>query len=266
MPDMIPYPWDNENPPDQWPEWIVVPEVNTAAPADGSVLSDTIRHCVRWKEMSDSSKTTTAHECTHGINAEMRNKVGVSYETEFKDGLSMPITVQGYGAGQAVNAFYVLNGRGVVLNEPGIRKRDVAKNIPSALRGDRFSTYITGQPAWDGQPLYIFDEWSAYVNGARCGIDMVGRGQNPDKSDLMRGPLEFSIYSLALMASIPESDRTHLLPFFRWQWLNSWWTYRQGKPMFPFSSQDQYEAAFFGAAGAELRNFAAQHKIKVEGI
>lgn len=249
--------------PQPWPDWVQVDEVNDAAPADGSVYSDTIRHCVRWKAMSDRSKTTTAHECTHGINSEVRNKAGASYDIEMKMGSPSPIYMTNNGGGQ-VNAFYVLGGRAIILPEPPVRKRDVANAVPKSLRGDRFGTYITGQGAWDNQPLYIFDEWSAYINGAKCGIDMLARGESPERTDLMRGPLEFSAYSLALMMSVGQNDLESLLPFFRWNWLNSWATFKAGRELFPFSGQDEYAQKLL--TNEWMMGFAIKHNIETKGL
>jgi len=257
-----PYPWDDEHPPGEWPNWIMIGEVNQDAQGD-SVYADTIRHCTTWRQMKDRSKTTTAHECTHGINNQIRNTAGASYDIEMKMGSPSPVYMANNGGGR-VNACYVLGGRAIILPEPPIRKRDVANAVPKTLRGDRFSTYITGQGAWDAQPLYIFDEWSAYINGAKCGIDMFARGESPEKTDLMRGPLEFSIYALALMTIVP--DPKPLLPFFRWQWLNSWATFRHGKDKFPFSGQDEYAERFFGLGGQDLRAFAEANQIETKGL
>lgn len=251
MTDRPPYPWDDEHPPQQWPSepaelaWLNVPEVNSDAAGD-SVYADTIRHCSTWRQMADRSKTTTAHECTHGVNSQIRN-----------------------AGGARMNGFYVLGGRGIALPEPGIRKRDVAAFVPAELRGDRFGTYVTGQSAWDGEPLYLFDEWVAYRNGAECGLDMIARGEQPDQTDLVRGPLEFSIYCLAMLAAVEAKapgDLPALLPFFRWHWAAAWSVYRRGKDKFPFSEQDRYEAAFFGSAGAGLREFAERFEVQVKGV
>lgn len=248
--DRPPYPWDEEHPPQQWPAsnepaWINVAEVNSDADGD-SVYADTIRHCTTWRQMADRSKTTTAHECTHGINSQIRNS-----------------------AGQRMNGFYALGGRGIALPEPPIRKRDVASFVPNDLRGDRFSTYVTGQTAWDDSPLYLMDEWIAYRNGAACGLDMLARGESPEKTDLVRGPLEFSVYCLAMLSAAETKANSSVIPllaFFRWLWIESWSVYRKGKDQFPFSEQDRFEAVFFGAAGEPLRDFADKYDIPVKGI
>lgn len=259
MPELPPYPWDDEHPPGEWPNWIMVGEINQDAQGD-SVYADTIRHCKTWRQMQDRSKTTTAHECTHGINSQIRNMAGASYDIEMKMGSPSPVYKTNNG-GEQKNGCYLLGGRGIILTEPPIRKREVAAAIPASLRGDRFSTYITGQRAWDDQPLYIFDEWSAYINGAKCGIDMAKRGETIEHTDLMRGPIEFACYSLGLMSIVP--DPKPLLPFFRWQWLNAWKTFQEGKGTFPFSGQEEYAQRLLES---ELMAFAEKNQIQTKGL
>lgn len=278
MTDRPPYPWDPEHPPQEWPaepSWIQVAEVNNDAAGD-SVWADTIRHCKTWRQMQDRSRTTTAHECTHGINSQLRNAAGTRYEIGWKMQASpsggepyrlpVPIPADIFGlygeSGERKNGFYVLGGRGITLREPGIRKSDVAPAVPRELRGDRFGLYVVQSRDWDDSPLYIFDEKVSYLNGAKCALDMVARGENPGQSDHVRSLTEFSVYGLAMLYAVESGapgDLETLLPFSRWLWAEAWKTYYKGKPIFPFSGQDEYEAAFFGAPGATLRAFAAKY-------
>lgn len=267
MTDRPPYPWDDEHPPKPWsdePAWLAVPKVNDAVTGD-SVLADCVTRCVRYREMSDASKTTTAHECTHGINSQIRNATGATYDLGWDAGrMAVPVQQERhglYGAGRRINGFYVLKGRGIALPEPSFRKRDVVQYIPQALRGDRFSTYVTGQAAWDDSPCYLWDEWTAYRNGAECGIE-IGKA---DGSDLVRGPVEFQGYALAVLIACEKQDPAKLsllLPFFRWHWDACWDTYQRGKDLFPFSGQaEMVNALRTSAECAAMREFCERHGV-----
>src|SRR5690606_30740396 len=100
------------------------------------------------------------------------------------------------------NALYVTGGRVVIIEEPKLRKSDAQKFVPETFREKasmRYNLYIAGQSAWDDTPTYILDEWVAYVNGARVGIDDVQKGRYKDTwVDGVAGSLEFTVFSMAL--------------------------------------------------------------------
>lgn len=94
------------------------------------------------------TETTTVHECTHGINADLRNK---------------------FHPGGRHNCFYLLRDEWIHFAEPNWRKREVIPFIPAEYcSGILFTTYVSGSN-WDDQPLYLWDEWVAYVNGSELG-------------------------------------------------------------------------------------------------
>ena len=99
-----------------------------------------------------AGRSTNAHETGHGIHSYLRNK----YTAEL---------------GKRVNGFYGLSGRGIIVQEPNIRKSQVNRFIPSSVRGYRFPLYLERQKEWDDTPLYIYDEWNAYVLGGKCCVD-----------------------------------------------------------------------------------------------
>ena len=94
----------------------------------------------------DNDLVTWAHETTHGINSRVRCEVG-----------------------GMVNAFYCLNGWVGIYREPNFRKSQVCAFVPANLRGLGWETYMAGASSWDDRPLYILDEWVAYINGAIVG-------------------------------------------------------------------------------------------------
>ena len=146
---------------------------------DDSVYWD-IMSCAVEPPFGDAhGRPTNAHETAHGIHATYRNL--------YKKQLRIP-----------VNAFYMLGGRIAVVKEPEFLIRHVAANIPQSVRGYRFPLYFVEQLRdWDDTPLYIFDEWTAYICGAECAVDDLEFNNIRDDADAVSGCMEFSIYAIA---------------------------------------------------------------------
>jgi len=212
----------------------------------GKVLTDIEGHLPAsyGTQYQDSSKLTWGHETTHGINSHIRNTFN--------------------NTGQKANGFYVLEDRGVVIVEPPIKKSQVASFVPQSLRGMRFSLYITGQTAWDDTPLYIFDEWVAYTNGASVGVNLVQSGLYKEQwTDGVAGTLEFTIYSLGLTLALEQlapqylSSNTQYKEFVAWSSLRAMETFRAGAKMSQFTYADQdalYQKLQSSADAAPMRN------------
>jgi hypothetical protein len=141
-----------------------------------TLFADIANHCAKWSYYRVAgSKCSSAHEATHGINSDLRN-----------------------AAGGNVNAFYLGQNRSIVIPEPSTRKRDSVQFIPESFRKSRYSLYVTGQNEWDSSPLYLFDEWSAYSNGASAAIDLVKHNAFDEKgTGVIDGTVEFIAYGLA---------------------------------------------------------------------
>jgi hypothetical protein len=190
---------------------------------------------------------TAGHETTHGIQAHLRN-----YEAPTD--------------GARYNAFYVLGDKAAFVREPDIRKSDIVPQIPQSLRGPRFDTYLTGQTEWDDTPLYVYDEWNAYVNGADVGVDQVQDGLYDDGwTDAVMGPLEFCVYAIATVKATAAGDPSYfaadhqLKAFTAWELERAMGLFATGRAMSDFTWQDQddYAAAMrTGADGEALRQFA----------
>jgi hypothetical protein len=169
---------------------------------------------------------TTAHEVTHGVNADIRN--------------AQP-------AGSKVNGFYLLRNQALVVPEPNFDKNQVAQFIPVALRGDRFNTYVAGMREWDDRPLYLWDEYTAYTNGAFCAAELKDKNEyQGDWSDWAMGPLEFSIYTLAVMAAAKRYDSSGYSAIksdFATVWARGWQAHHAASRYFPWDKQDAYLAA-----------------------
>lgn len=236
------------------PTWLDYPAVNKAV-AGQTRYADYITHCGNWKYYSVAgSKTTSAHECNHGTNSDIRNKLGRGPRAIYPRSaarhsagcgcrLSVPVRTKTRGA--RVNGFYCGRDRAILLPEPKFRKRDIASSIPTSLRAYRYKTYISGQTAWDNEPLYVWDEWVAYCAGAEAGIDLWQRSGDPQSknTDGVYGVIEFLVYGTAVMMVAASKDRTNfdvLLPFYRWQAARSLRVFFVGREVYPWSDQDAY--------------------------
>jgi hypothetical protein len=165
------------------PKWLNYPSVANHVTGD-TFYADVINHYA--KRLNEKAVMTDAHETTHMINNEIRN------------------ANQSTGRN---NGFYLGNDKGMVLLEPAIRKSAVATYVPKPLRGSRYALYVTGQTDWDDRALYIFDEWVAYVNGGRTGVDLVEKNKFKESwTDGVMGLLEFSIYGTAVSMAIAAGD------------------------------------------------------------
>jgi hypothetical protein len=95
-----------------------------------------------WRdEREPDDLVTWAHEATHGMTGVVKGK--------------------GYG-------LYLLDGKAVVFDaHPRVTIGQVAAMVPEADRGQVFDLYMVKQRAdWNAEPLYLLDEWNAYVHGS----------------------------------------------------------------------------------------------------
>jgi hypothetical protein len=229
--------------------WMTWPSQQSLSdPTWGAALTDIANHLPAsyGNQYWDSDPETAGHETTHGINAELRNNHN--------------------DTGGRANAFYVLHDKAALVIEPDIRKSDVAAYVPASLRGPRYATYVTGQTAWDDTPLYLWDEWDAYVNGAEVAIDQEQHGLwTQGWTDAVMGPLEFCAYALAEGMAVKAKDPTYFAQntqfreVMAWQLRRAMDRFRTGRTMtdFTYDQQDAYWTAMKTSAdAAALRQFA----------
>jgi hypothetical protein len=200
------------------------------------------------RPFTSADRDTNAHETTHGINADIRN--------------SHPDSTK-------VNGFYVMNGKGVVIYEPKMKKSAIIPFVPKSLQGFRYPTYVTGQRAWDDRPLYIFDEWVAYVNGASVNVQDVKIGKHDGKwSDAVSGPLEFSVYGVAVAMAVEKHDPEYwktnkqFKNFVYWHLKRSYDVFMSGRNLkeFKYDKQEKYlEALRTSPDAKEMREFITKH-------
>ena len=158
------------------------PLVDVPGDLGGDYHADIMGHAGR-KSVGDG-RSTDAHETTHFVNNQIRNR------TPEKD-----------------NAFYCLGGKAYVFPEPRTKKSDCAGYVPRVLRGGRFDLYVSGQREWNDEPLYVLDEWSAYINGGIVSVQDASTGRNYERNVYaVTGATELGIYSIATAMAIHDRD------------------------------------------------------------
>jgi hypothetical protein len=155
----------------------------------GDVLGDIESHMPKGHIYSEADRVGWAHETTHGLHARLRNLH------------NQPGT----------NSFYVLEDRAIIIKEPDTTIRRVAAAVPKSLRGMIYNDYMLQAWGWNEIPLYIFDEWVAYGNGAAVRHDLKIQG----RSETVRFALEMNVYAMTLMYVVNPKDK-HLKNFFMW--------------------------------------------------
>lgn len=156
-----------------------------------SRLDDIVNHATYNKVYYSKDSITYAHEYTHYVNSEYRQK----YNTWWTN----------------TNAFYVLDDTVCVVREPVFTLKDMALKIPTELRGDSYNLYLIQQTKyWNTQPLYIVDEWVCYTNGAMVGLEL---RQYDRFQQSLASSLEFMTYSLVLCQYHADYD---LIQFIKW--------------------------------------------------
>ena len=227
-----------------WISW--GPQQNRQGATWGSALTDIANHLPSQygTTYDDSDLVTFGHETSHGIHAHLRN-----YENN---------------TGKKANAFYVLGDEAAIVVEPGITKSQVASYVPQSLRDFRYGTYVTGAGAWDNEPLYLWDEWVAYTNGAEVGVNRVNEGVWSEGWRDQSGNLEFVVYGLAVGMAVRDLDSEYWQDYDQFREFMMWQTERsmdlfhtcEGMTEFESTSVASYYEAFKTSSDAEgLRQF-----------
>lgn len=198
IPEVVPPVPPKEEPPKtvepEWTDWPAVRSVNN--PSLGKVLQDIDSHMPAGHIYRDGNKVTWAHETTHGINSNIRNK---------------------HQDATRVNGFYGLNNRACVIYEPKTTIRAIAPKVPQVLRGPSYNLYLVQQTSgWNDRPLYLFDEWVAYTNGSECGRELNHSGWY---YELLQAH-NFNVYCIYLAMTVkekcPDYDDKQMKAFMMW--------------------------------------------------
>lgn len=224
-------------------------------PKDNSIYADIMSHSTGRTFGDKHGRMTNAHETTHFINSQLR-------ESHMRNNP------------KRINAFYVLGGKGVVIEEPNIKLGDVANFVPQKLRSHRYQLYLVDQRQhWEDYPLYVFDEWVAYVNSAKCGLDDINsRTYREGWTDGVYGCLDFSIFSVGLAMAVESGDpeywktNTQFKSFLIWHLKEANKTYMAGHKLeeFKWEKQDRLlNELLTSPEGAPMREFM---KKELEGV
>ena len=235
-----------EAPASTLPEFIDWPLVRNHV-REESLYGDVINHAT--KPFLTDGRHVNAHETAHGIHSDLRQK------------FSRPPV-------NRLNGFYIPGGKAVLVQEPKLRKSQVSPFLPPALRSYRYNTYISGQKEWDDTPLYIWDEWNAYIIGGEVAIDDKKAGRSVVPHDAVSGCLDFSIYAIALAMAVEKHDPEYwqsnqqFRRFLIWNLQRAEKTFRMGQEIkeFQFPPQDKLLQALRQDPSAEpMRQFIRQH-------
>lgn len=173
---------------------------NPPESVDGQgILQQVISRCTeQGRQIAyEPNITTYCHEATHQLNSRIRLSVG-----------------------GRVNAFFVGcdDGHCAVFREPNVTLATVAQYVPRKFRESTYQLYLLDQQQhWNNEPLYILDEWSAYLNGLQCAYELkIDPTSNISKVNL------FCHYADSLVRAVEENDRDYpelseLREFVRWQ-------------------------------------------------
>lgn len=221
----------------------VLADIDSRLPATGLTSSATYR---------DSDLGTWAHEATHGVNSLMRNE---------------------HGAGTGVeNALYCLNGRTALIEEPRpCTIRDAARYVPTGLRSRMYAQYMIGRTRqWNQIPLYILDEWVAYLNGATHNVWMAKNGGSiGDGAGDLLFTAESAINALAIVCHVQQEiqagrvsyNDTQLRHAFAFNWSRMMTLFAEAKPVSQlFMDPIAYYRKFSeGRDGDALRRWCRTH-------
>lgn len=228
----------------EWLTWTT--QQSRSGGAWGTALTDIANHLPSsyGTTYDDPDLVTFGHETSHGIHAHLRN-----YENT---------------SGSTANAFYVLGDQAAIVVEPNILKSDMASYVPPSLRAFRYGTYVTGAQSWDDRPLYIWDEWNSYVNGAAVGVNRVEEGMWSEGWRDQSGNFEFVVYAMALAHCVSEQDPTYFASYAQFKEFLMWNTERamalfdKHQNMTEFTADDvatYYDTFKTAADAAPLRQF-----------
>lgn len=227
----------------QDPDWTKEPPLRNVTNL-GKVLSDIESHMPAGHIYRDSDKITWGHETTHGINSRLRQKYSRRGYTVIENGRKPT-----FKSLDSINCFYVLENRAAIIKEPNTTIASAADKVPQSLRGDVFNLYmIQSRRWWNNTPLYVFDEWVAYGNGAAVRYDL----NIQQRSETVLYSLEFIVYSMAVLQAA-KSDDQQLKDFFMWNAERTMNLYKKNRPT--AKQQEYLQKLRTSRDGESLRNY-----------
>lgn len=107
----------------------------------------------------------------------------------------------------------MLNDKAVQLEYPDTTLDIIGREVPWSLRGEVYrTTFVAMRSQFNLQPEYIFDEWTAYTNGADARRQLGIR----DRQETLRYAIEFCVYATCV-AKTDRYFRPQTRLFIVWQ-------------------------------------------------
>lgn len=218
----------------------------------GKVLSDIEGHMPAGHIYRDSDKITWAHETSHGIHSQLRQKY--SRRQVYFRRLRKVFLIR--FPNERINGFYCLDNKAVIINEPNTTISAAARLVPNSLRGKVYNLYMVQQAAsWGSTPLYIFDEWVSYTNGSACRLDLKIRS----RSETVSYMLEFNVYAISLAMACKTED-TQFKNFLMWHLERTMDLYKESKALGENPYADEYLAKMrTGSDANQFREFSRNY-------
>lgn len=166
-------------------------------------VQDVMGHARNPWQTADSEETTWVHETCHGIHSDTAN------------------------AQPGTESMYIENGVGVLIAKVGLGKDQLTRYVPQTVQSSvsRFQTYVTD--ATTGSPMdpstgrilemadatYMFDEWGAYINGGRAGVELYQAGRwRSGGQDVVDGMMDFLYISAGVTMLAADQNPGYLDP------------------------------------------------------
>lgn len=191
IPAQVEYPTTEANPEQQFGLMRAAPIKQIPPGRLSKTLADIESHMPDGHIYRDSDVGTWAHETTHGINSRLRQAVG-----------------------SGIECYYCLDDKVWVLRRPRTTLSRVAAAVPANLRGSQFSLYFVQQLAsWNDHPLYVMDEWTAYIHGAMTLHEYYGNSTSgPDGRSIphdTNSAVQFIAYASAMLRVVEHDDPSY---------------------------------------------------------
>lgn len=180
--------------------WVHVPAIRQAAANLGPTLQALESRMPANHHYRSSDWATWSHETTHGLNADIRNRLFSR------------------GHRNHTCAFVPPEWCGLVYNPPSVSLMAVSANVPQSWRGGSFQLYMVDQARkyYTDEPAWILNEWAAYTNGTMTTYET---GRDITESE-PRQMVEMMGYAWVFAAMSPDASKD-VHGFVGWYSLNT---------------------------------------------
>jgi len=150
------------------------------------IINDIEQHMPPQHIYRDNDKITWAHETTHGLDAEIRNRY--QYEN---------------------NCYYVLKNKYVILPRCKLSLVEIRNVIPDfVMRDTQHVNFYFDNHTWNNAQ-YILEEWTAYINGAYMYNEIKPR----DGESEVVFALMFNVYCMYISLNEPNKEINNFIKY-----------------------------------------------------